>query len=108
MMFGFRWPARRPPGAVAHPVSCGRAAAAAILGAGEGTWHIHGVGIDSGEDIPETLRAGMVVAYEPGFSIGPDAYYLEDMVLVTDNGHRVLSTGLPYTAGEIERLMRGP
>jgi Xaa-Pro aminopeptidase len=86
----------------------GRAAAAAILGAGEGTWHIHGVGIDSGEDIPEVLRSGMVVAYEPGFSIGPDAYYLEDMILVTDTGHRVLSTGLPYTASEIERLMRGP
>jgi Xaa-Pro aminopeptidase len=85
----------------------GRAAAATILGGGESTWHIHGVGIDSGEDLPEVLRSGMVVAYEPGFSIGEDAYYLEDMVLVTEGGHRVLSTGLPYTATEITAVMGG-
>jgi len=83
----------------------GRAAAEAILAGGAGVWHIHGVGIESGEDIPPTLGTGMVVAYEPGFSVGPDAYYLEDMILVTDDGHRVLSTGLPYSAREIERFM---
>ena len=83
----------------------GQAAADAILSGGEGVWHIHGVGIESGEDIPPELRAGMVVAYEPGFSIGPDAYYLEDMILVTADGHRVLSEGLPYTAEEIALAM---
>jgi len=82
-----------------------RAAAEAILAGGEATWHIHGVGIDSGEDLPDVLRAGMVLAYEPGFSLGPDAYYLEDMILVTDGGHRVLSEGLPYTADEIAAVM---
>ncbi len=86
----------------------GRAAADAILSGGEGVWHIHGVGIESGEDLPPELRAGMVVAYEPGFSIGPDAYYLEDMILVTAEGHRVLSGGLPYTAEEIALLRTGP
>jgi Xaa-Pro aminopeptidase len=85
----------------------GRAAAKAILDGGPGTWHIHGVGLDSGEDIPDPLLAGMVVAYEPGFSIGPDAYYLEDMILVTNEGHRVLSSGLPYTASEISDAMDG-
>ena len=83
----------------------GRAAADAILSGGESVWHIHGVGIESGEDLPPELRAGMVVAYEPGFSIGPDAYYLEDMILVTADGHRVLSEGLPYTAEEIALAM---
>lgn len=83
----------------------GRAAAEAILSGGEGTWHIHGVGIESGEDIPSPLRAGMVLAYEPGFAIGADAYYLEDMILVTADGQRVLSAGLPYTAVEIEEAM---
>ncbi len=83
----------------------GQAAADAILSGGEGVWHIHGVGIESGEDIPPELRAGMVVAYEPGFSIGPDAYYLEDMILVTADGHRVLCEGLPYTAEEIALAM---
>lgn len=83
----------------------GRAAAEAILSGAEGVWHIHGVGIESGEDIPNVLRAGMVVAYEPGFAIGPDAYYLEDMILITAEGHRVLSAGLPYSSGEIAGLM---
>lgn len=84
----------------------GRAALDAILRGGEGTWHVHGVGVESGESIPEVLRAGMVVAYEPGFSVGPDAYYLEDMILVTETGHRVLSTDLPYSAEEIAAAMR--
>jgi Xaa-Pro aminopeptidase len=83
----------------------GRAAAAAILSGGDGVWHIHGVGVEGGEDILPVLRSGMVVAYEPGFVVGEDAYYLEDMILVTDGGHRVLSAGLPYTAEEIERVM---
>ena len=83
----------------------GRAAADAILEGGPGVWHIHGVGIESGEDIPPLLRSGMVVAYEPGFAVGDDAYYLEDMILVTDDGHRVLSTGLPYTSTEVARFM---
>jgi Xaa-Pro aminopeptidase len=68
-------------------------------------WHIHGVGIESGEDIPDVLAAGMVVAYEPGISVGDDALYLEDMILVTDSGHEVLSRGLPYTADEIAEVM---
>ena len=72
-----------------------------------GVWHIHAVGLESGEDIPDVLRSGMVVAYEPGFSVGDDAYYLEDMILVTETGHRVLSTGLPYAADEIVESMSG-
>ncbi|MGD2068610.1 MAG: hypothetical protein PVI57_07980 [Gemmatimonadota bacterium] len=84
----------------------GRAAAEAILSGEEYVWHIHGVGIDSGEDIPDTLETGMVVAYEPGVSVGEDAFYLEDMILVTENGHRILSEGLPYSADEIAQIMR--
>jgi len=83
----------------------GRAAVEAILAGGDGTWHIHGVGVEGGEDIPPVLRSGMVVAYEPGFAVGKDAYYLEDMILVTNGGHRVLSAGLPYRSGEVARVM---
>lgn len=85
--------------------AAGRAAAEEILSGGDGVWHIHGVGIESGEDIPDVLAAGMVVAYEPGISVGDDALYLEDMILVTDSGHEVLSRGLPYTADEIAEVM---
>ena len=85
--------------------STGQTAAEVILSGGEGLWHIHGVGLDSGEDIPGVLAAGMVVAYEPGFAIEADAYYLEDMILITSGGHEVLSSGLPYSALEIREAM---
>ncbi len=74
---------------------------------GMGVWSIHGVGVDSGETPLQTLRAGSVIAFEPMFSVGADAFYLEDMILVTATGHEVLSVGLPYTAEEIEAMMAG-
>jgi Xaa-Pro aminopeptidase len=70
------------------------------------TWHIHGVGLDGGETGTDTLEAGAVVAFEPMFAIDEDAYYMEDMILVTASGHEVLTSGLPYTADEIESSMR--
>ncbi len=68
-------------------------------------WHLHGVGIESGEEALETLMEGTVLAFEPMFRFGPEAYYLEDMIVVTQTGYEVLSTGLPYTAEEIEAVM---
>jgi Xaa-Pro aminopeptidase len=70
------------------------------------TWHIHGVGLDGGETGTEILEEGSVIAFEPMFSTGEDAYYMEDMILVTASGHEVLTHGLPYTASEIELAMR--
>jgi Xaa-Pro aminopeptidase len=69
-------------------------------------WHIHGVGLDGGETGTDTLEAGSVIAFEPMFSVDADAYYMEDMILVTESGHEVLTQGLPYTAAEIEATMR--
>ena len=69
------------------------------------TWHIHGVGLDGGETGTDRLEAGSVIAFEPMFSVDEDAYYLEDMILVTETGHEILTTGLPYTASEIEAAM---
>lgn len=87
--------------------SIGRRAAETLLGPhGLDAWEIHGVGLDDAEGLPETLRAGMTVAYELMFAVDQDGFYLEDMVLVEAAGPRVLTTGLPYTAGEIERAMR--
>ena len=83
-----------------------RAAARSLLAAGGmRLWSIHGVGIDSGETPLDVLQAGSVIAFEPMFSAGADAFYLEDMILVTESGHEVLSAGLPYTAEEIEAVM---
>ena len=83
-----------------------RRAAESLLGKdGMSEWSLHSVGIDSGETPLPVLVAGAVIAFEPIFSAGDDAFYLEDMILVTERGHEVLSAGLPYTAREIEAAM---
>jgi Xaa-Pro aminopeptidase len=69
-------------------------------------WQIHGVGLDAAESLPPVLRAGMVLDYEPIFVVDGQGFYMEDMVLVTPNGHEVLTKALPYSATEIERAMR--
>ena len=56
--------------------------------------------------MPEALGAGMVVAFEPIFSVDGQGFYLEDMILVTKDGHEILTPGLPYSAEEIERATR--
>jgi len=83
----------------------GRRAARALVEGGDGVWHVHGVGLDAGEERLERLEEGSVIAFEPMFSIDEDAYYLEDMILVTEKGHEILTTALPYTANEIEKEM---
>jgi len=86
----------------------GREAARILLTPdGMSGWSIHGVGVESGETPLQTLVAGAVIAFEPIFSVGADAYYLEDMIHITATGVEVLSAGLPYTAPEIEATMRG-
>lgn len=70
-------------------------------------WHIHGIGIESAETTLPVLAAGTVIAYEPMFIHGPDAYYLEDMILVTPGGAEILTTGLPRTAAEMAHFLGG-
>ena len=92
---------RRQP-SLATPL--GRKAAEVLLGKdGLAWWEIHGVGLDSAEWMPETLKAGMTLDFEPIFSVEGQGFYLEDMILVTPTGHEILTPGLPYTADEIER-----
>ena len=83
-----------------------RAAAQLVAAPLRATWHIHGVGLDGGETGTDRLEEGSVIAFEPMFSVDGDAYYMEDMILVTESGHEILTRGLPYTADEIEAVMR--
>jgi Xaa-Pro aminopeptidase len=83
-----------------------RAAAHLIRAPLRETWHVHGVGLDGGETGTDTLEVGSVIAFEPMFSVDADAYYMEDMILVTESGHEILTRGLPYTAAEIETVMQ--
>jgi Xaa-Pro aminopeptidase/L-ascorbate metabolism protein UlaG (beta-lactamase superfamily) len=97
---------RRQP-ALATPL--GKKAAEVLLGEdGLKWWGIHGVGLEAAEGAPEILRAGMVVAFEPIFSVDGQGFYLEDMILVTKDGHEILTPGLPYAAREVERAVAPP
>jgi Xaa-Pro aminopeptidase len=77
-----------------------------LLGAkGTEPWELHGVGLDDAEGLPDVLRTGMVVAYELMFTVDGDGFYLEDMIAVRDGSCEILTSGLPYTAREVEAAM---
>ncbi len=69
-------------------------------------WQWHGIGLDYAESVPDVLRAGMVLDYEPILVVDDLGFYMEDMILVTATGYEILTPGLPNTATEIERAMR--
>jgi Xaa-Pro aminopeptidase len=54
-----------------------------------------------------TLEPGMVITIEPGIYIKEEALgvRIEDDVLVTEDGHKVLSAAAPKKIDEIEKLM---
>jgi Xaa-Pro aminopeptidase len=69
----------------------------------------HHVGLDVHDesDNDEPLAAGMVITIEPGVYIPEEnlGIRIEDVVLVTETGAKVLSSALPADPGEIERAM---
>lgn len=76
---------------------------------------VHDVGDYGAGDNLRSLEVGMVATIEPGIYVSVDAdvedkwkgigIRIEDDVLVTENGPRVLSHGVPKTIAEIEALM---
>ena len=54
-----------------------------------------------------TLEPGMVITIEPGIYIREEelGVRIEDDVLVTENGHKVLSASVPKKVDDIEKLM---
>jgi Xaa-Pro aminopeptidase len=81
-------------------------AAAALSPEASKFWQMHGIGIAFGEGLVNTINAGQVLALEPILTVDGVGLYLEDMILVTADGAEVLTKGLPYTAAEIEAVMR--
>lgn len=71
----------------------------------------HGVGLEVHDHPPassaEPLEAGMVITVEPGLYIPEEkiGIRIEDTLVVTEDGARVLSAALPKEPGEIERAM---
>ena len=79
---------------------------------------VHDVGAYKIQGQWRELQAGMVLTIEPGLYIAPDdetvdakwrgiGIRIEDDVLVTQDGHRVLSEEAPKTVADIEALMAG-
>lgn len=99
-----------------------RIAQASIAGAGFAGFLTHGVSHHLGLDTHDagsldTLRAGMVVAVEPGIYIpandtthGPAfrgwGVRIEDDILVTESGWVILSSSVPKEIEDIERIMK--
>ena len=68
----------------------------------------HLIGLDVHESTEETsLRPGMVLAIEPALYIPKEgiAIRLEENILITEQGCKVLSEGIPLEIQEIEALM---
>jgi len=78
-----------------------------------GRYYPHGVSHHLGLDVHDPgdrnrpLEAGMVVTVEPGIYIPEEnlGVRIEDDVLVTKDGYRLLTARLPRTADEIEKIM---
>ena len=77
---------------------------------------VHDVGLYQTDGQPRPVEAGMVMTVEPGLYISedaediPDKYHgigvrIEDDVLITREGHRVLTDKAPKRVEEIESLM---
>lgn len=72
-----------------------------------GVSHHIGLEVHDASDIQAPLEEGTVISVEPGLYIPEEqtGIRIEDMVLVTRNGARVLTAALPREAAEIERIM---
>ena len=78
-----------------------------------GQYYIHGLGHNIGLNVHDPgesckpLEPGMVVTMEPGIYIPEEnlGVRIEDDVLITDAGYRLLSERLPRDPAEIEKIM---
>jgi Xaa-Pro aminopeptidase len=78
-----------------------------------GRYFIHGISHYIGLDVHDPgdrtlpLQPGMVISAEPGIYIPEEnlGVRIEDDVLVTPDGHKVLTERLPRSAAEIEQIM---
>jgi Xaa-Pro aminopeptidase len=80
-----------------------------------GQYYPHGISHHLGLDVHDPgdrsrpLEAGMVITVEPGIYIPEEklGVRIEDDVLVTKEGHEILTARLPRTADEVESAMAG-
>ncbi len=68
-------------------------------------WQVHTINLIAGNPLGPLL-ANTTVALEPIASVDGQAFYLEDMFLITKDGAALLTPGVPYSADEIEAAMK--
>jgi len=73
-----------------------------------GLGHWVGLEVHDAADRARALEPGMVLTIEPGLYLRDRGFgvRIEDMVLVTKNGRRVLTEALPRDVASIEEMMR--
>jgi Xaa-Pro aminopeptidase len=84
-----------------------------LHGAPLGKYFIHGLGHHLGLDVHDagdpgrTLEPGMVITIEPGIYIPEEkiGVRIEDDVLITENGYKLLTERLPRSADDVEKMM---
>src|SRR5579863_2768880 len=83
-----------------------------LHGEGLGKYFIHGIGHQVGLQVHDAsvdgpLEAGMVVTIEPGIYIPEEniGVRIEDVILVTENGAKLLSAALPREPEAIEKAV---
>jgi len=87
-----------------------------IRAAGYRDYFIHGLGHFVGLDVHDAglykkpLQPGMVITVEPGIYIPEKSLgvRIEDQVLVTPKGYRLLTAALPRDPDSVEKMMRQP
>jgi Xaa-Pro aminopeptidase len=80
-----------------------------------GPYYIHGLGHHIGLNVHDPgdyckpLEPGMVVTMEPGIYLPEEnlGVRIEDDVLITETGYKLLSERLPRNPDEIEKIMAG-
>jgi Xaa-Pro aminopeptidase len=68
-------------------------------------WQIHTTNLRAGRAY-SPLRAGTTINFEPIAAVDGQAFFLEDMYLITPTGAELLTPGVPYTATDLEGAMR--
>ena len=85
-----------------------------LHGAPLGKYFTHGLGHHVGLDVHDAtdpdlpLAPGQIVTIEPGLYIPEEnlGIRIEDMLLITDTGSRVMSEALPKAVADVERAMQ--
>ena len=74
-----------------------------------GTSHYLGLDTHDVGQMSEPLQSGAVITVEPGIYIPEEGIgvRIEDDVLITGNGHRVLTEAIARTAAAVEALTAG-